>query len=84
MALGRAVGDAVLGARADDGYGTSDPFTPAPGPGVWEPTPPAFAPMLEPRFQNVTPWLSPPGSSCQTRRPRSPAGDTPVTTTRSS
>ena len=56
VALGRAVGDAVLQARADDGYGTPDPFSPAPGPGVWEPTPPAFAPMLEPQFQNVTPF----------------------------
>jgi PAP2 superfamily len=56
VALGRAVGDVVLEARADDGYGTSDPFSPAPGPGVWDPTPPAFAPMLEPQFQNVTPF----------------------------
>ena len=56
VALGRAVGDVVLAARADDGYGTADPFSPAPGPGIWEPTPPAFAPMLEPQFQNVTPF----------------------------
>ena len=56
VALGRAVGDVVLEARADDGYGTADPFSPTPGPGIWEPTPPAFAPMLEPQFQNVTPF----------------------------
>jgi VCPO second helical-bundle domain len=56
VALGRAVADVVLGARADDGYATADPFSPAPGPGVWEPTPPAFAPMLESQFQNVTPF----------------------------
>jgi hypothetical protein len=56
VTLGRAVGDIVLSARGDDGYGTADPFSPAPGPGVWEPTPPAFAPMLEPQFQNVTPF----------------------------
>jgi hypothetical protein len=56
VALGRAAGDIVLEARADDGYGTADPFTPAPGPGVWEPTPPAFAPMLEPQFQDVAPF----------------------------
>jgi hypothetical protein len=56
VALGHAVGEIVLQARADDGYDTTDPFTPAPGPGVWEPTPPAFAPMLEPQFQNVTPF----------------------------
>jgi len=56
VAFGRAVGDIVLQARADDGYSTPDPFSPTPGPGVWEPTPPAFAPMLEPQFQNVTPF----------------------------
>ena len=56
VALGRVVGDIVLQKRADDGYGMSDPFTPAPRPGVWQPTPPAFAPMLEAQFQNVTPF----------------------------
>jgi PAP2 superfamily len=56
VALGRAVGDVVLEARADDGFGTPDPFNPVPGPGIWEPTPPAFAPMLEPQFQNVAPF----------------------------
>ena len=56
VALGRSVGHFVLEARANDGYGTADPFSPTPGPGIWEPTPPAFAPMLEPQFQNVTPF----------------------------
>ncbi len=56
VSLGRAVGDAILHARADDGYAAPDPFNPEPGLGVWEPTPPAFAPMLEPQFQNVTPF----------------------------
>jgi hypothetical protein len=56
VALGRATADIVLQARADDGYDTPDPFTPTPAPGIWEPTPPAFAPMLEPQFQNVTPF----------------------------
>jgi hypothetical protein len=56
VALGRATADIVLQARADDGYNTTDPFSPTPAPGIWEPTPPAFAPMLEPQFQNVTPF----------------------------
>ncbi len=56
VALGRTVGNVVLEVRADDGYGTSDPFSPVPGPGIWEPTPPTFAPMLEPQFQNVAPF----------------------------
>lgn len=55
--------DAVNGAvpryatpRSGDGFTTSDPFTPTPDPGVWEPTPPALAPMLEPQFPHVTPF----------------------------
>jgi hypothetical protein len=56
VALGRAVGDAILEARRNDGYDTPDPFSPAPAPGIWEPTPPAFAPMLESQFQNVAPF----------------------------
>jgi hypothetical protein len=55
-ALGRAAGQIVLRARTGDGYDAPDPFSPSPGPGVWEPTPPAFAPMLEPQFQNVRPF----------------------------
>jgi hypothetical protein len=56
VALGRAVGDAILAARRNDSYDTPDPFSPAPAPGIWEPTPPAFAPMLESQFQNVAPF----------------------------
>jgi hypothetical protein len=56
VVLGRAVADLILDARADDGYSTVDPLNPTPGPRVWEPTPPAFAPMLEAQFHNVTPF----------------------------
>ena len=56
MALGQAVGQLLLDARADDGFDIPDPFAPTPGPGVWEPTPPAFAPMVEAQFQNVRPF----------------------------
>lgn len=55
-ALGRAVARLHLQRRANDGFNGSDPFTPTPGPGVWQPTPSAFAPMLEPQFQNVAPF----------------------------
>jgi hypothetical protein len=69
VALGRAVGDAILEARRNDGYDTPDPFSPAPAPGIWEPTPPAFAPMLESRSRT---WrrsrCAIAGSSCQVRR----------------
>ena len=67
--LGAAVGQVILNVRADDGWNTVDPFNPEPEPGIWKPTPPAFLPMSEPQFQNVTPftlesraqfWLAPP------------------------
>ena len=56
VALGQAVGQLLLDVRANDGFDVPDPFAPTPGPGVWEPTPPAFAPMLEAQFQNVRPF----------------------------
>jgi hypothetical protein len=56
VALGRAVGRRLLDSRANDGFDGVDPFAPTPGTGVWEPTPPAFAPMLEAQFHNVRPF----------------------------
>jgi hypothetical protein len=54
--LGAAVGQLMLEVRADDGWNGVDPFEPSPAPGVWKPTPPAFAPMAEPQFRNVRPF----------------------------
>jgi hypothetical protein len=56
VALGSAVGQFVVDVRADDGMDVPDPFDPAPVPGVWRPTPPAFSPAIEPQMQNVTPF----------------------------
>jgi hypothetical protein len=42
--IGRAVANAILAWRANDGWAIPQTFTPAPLPGVWRPTPPAFAP----------------------------------------
>jgi hypothetical protein len=56
VALGSAVGQLIVLVRADDGMAVPDPFNPAPAPGVWEPTPPAFIPAIEPQMQNVTPF----------------------------
>jgi hypothetical protein len=56
VALGSEVGQFIVNLRATDGMNVPDPFTPVPGPGVWEPTPPAFAPAVEPQMQNVTPF----------------------------
>lgn len=54
--LGAAVGQMILDVRADDGWNGVDAFDPGPAVGIWRPTPPAFAPMPEPQFQNVTPF----------------------------
>src|SRR5262249_33160559 len=57
VALGSAIGQLVFDSRINDGYTSVHPYTPPPGPGVWEPTPPGFLSLLEPQFQNVTPWV---------------------------
>jgi hypothetical protein len=56
LTFGAAVGQMILDVRVDDGWNGMDPFTPNPAPGIWRPTPPAFAAMPEPQFQNVTPF----------------------------
>jgi hypothetical protein len=54
--FGAAVGQVILDVRSDDGWDGADAFNPVPVPGVWRPTPPAFAPMPEPQFENVRPF----------------------------
>jgi len=51
VAIGEAAAAALIVARADDGLEANVPYTPGSGPGVWQPTPPKFAPAL-------TPWLA--------------------------
>lgn len=48
--FGQAVAQAVLDWAAQDGFSQYNncPFTAPVGPGLWEPTPPAFAPPLQP------------------------------------
>lgn len=50
VAVGEAAALAVITARTGDGLEANVTYTPGSGPGVWIPTPPAFAPP-------VTPWL---------------------------
>jgi|RhiMetdeSRZDD1v2_1073273.scaffolds.fasta_scaffold46434_3 hypothetical protein len=72
--VGEAVASRILALRAADGSGSAQfPYT-APGagnPGVWVPTPPAFAAASLPGWGNVTPWVMRRGS--QFRLPRPPA-----------
>jgi hypothetical protein len=51
IAVGEAAAAALIAARAGDGLEAKVPYTPGSGPGVWQPTPPKFAPAL-------TPWLA--------------------------
>jgi hypothetical protein len=50
IAAGEAAAAALINARAGDGLEANVAYTPGSGPGVWQPTPPKFAPAL-------TPWL---------------------------
>lgn len=53
--VGEASAAAIIAARADDGRAAPITLGVAPAPGVWRPTPPAFAPMLVPWLGFVTP-----------------------------
>lgn len=76
VALGAQAAAAVLAARADDGFTRTMTYTPAPGPGVWEATPPAFLPAQAPQLATMRPFLL--ASAAQFRPPPPPALDSDV------
>ncbi|MGH9937701.1 MAG: hypothetical protein ACREAM_15755 [Blastocatellia bacterium] len=55
-ATGRAAAAAILAWRATDGANVVTPHTPDVRPGVWRPTPPAFASAIGAGFGQVTPF----------------------------
>ncbi len=57
IAFGERVAQELIDARAHDGRNAPVFFTKPPAPGVWRPTPPAFAPMAVPWLGGVTPLL---------------------------
>jgi hypothetical protein len=60
FAFGEAVADEIVAMRAADGSAVAQyPYTPpnAGAPGVWVPTPPAFAAALLPGWGFVQPWV---------------------------
>lgn len=57
LAYGTRVAEDLIAARATDGRNAPILFTELPGPGVWRPTAPAFAPFLTPWAGFVTPLL---------------------------
>ena len=74
---GRAVADAVLAWAMTDGFAALHdcPYTPPVGPGLWEPTPPAFAPPLEPCWGQLRPFVLASGDACAPPPPPAYAED---------
>jgi hypothetical protein len=78
--FGTRVADNLIALRANDGRNAPILFTQPPAPGVWRPTPPAFAPMIDPWLGAVTPLLVRSGK--QFGDPGPPAALTSVAYTR--
>jgi hypothetical protein len=57
VAFGTRVAENLIRLRDGDGRNAPILFTQRPGPGVWRPTPPMFAPMIDPWLGFVTPLL---------------------------
>jgi hypothetical protein len=55
--FGTRAADNLIALRANDGRNAPILFAQPPAPGVWRPTPPAFAPMVDPWMGFVTPLL---------------------------
>ncbi len=71
IAAGQQAAAAILELRADDGRNAGTPWDPpAPGPGIWEPTPPGYLPASAPWVRAVTPWTM--ASPSQFRAPPPP------------
>jgi hypothetical protein len=69
-AYGKLVGEAVFNWSETDGYkNDGNPFTLPVGPGIWQPTPPAFAPASTPYFGNNRPIIT---GSAENSQPGAP------------
>lgn len=66
VAQGQAVAAAVVAWAATDGFAALNncPYTPHVGPGLWEPTPSAFAPPLQPCWGQLRPLVLASGDAC--------------------
>src|SRR5262249_30706299 len=71
IAWGETVADEILAARVGDGADAAVTLPFASGPGVWVPTPPAFAPYLLPQWGFMQPFCM--KSSSEFRPPGPPA-----------
>jgi hypothetical protein len=67
--IGQAAAAAVLALRSEDGSDAVVPYTPGSGPGVWQPTPPAFLAAALPGWGQVTAFALASGSQFRPARP---------------
>ena len=70
VALGTSVAQQILAMRSHDGAKVTVTYVPGTGPGDWVPTPPAYAPAVDPQWGNVTPFAL--SSSSQFQPPPPP------------
>lgn len=75
VAVGQAAAAALIARRANDHSTDVVTYTPAPGLGVWQPTPPAFAPALEAGWGLVTPFVLETGHQFRPAPPPAPGSD---------
>jgi hypothetical protein len=77
IVVGQQTAAGILALRANDGRSAGPGWTrPAPGPGIWQPTPPGFLPPATPWIRFVTPWTM--ASPSQFRVPPPPELDSPL------
>jgi hypothetical protein len=57
IAVGREVAEKFMVLRSKDGSDASVIYTPKSGPGIYQLTPPAFAPVVLPHWSDVTPFM---------------------------
>ena len=62
IAIGQQAAAVIIALRSSDGSNDIVPYTPGTGPGVWQPTPPAFLAALLPGWGSVTPFTLRSGS----------------------
>ena len=75
VAVGQAAAAAMIARRANDHSLDVVTYTPAPALDVWQPTPPAFAPALEPGWGLVTPFVLESGREFRPGPPPAPGSD---------
>lgn len=69
LAWGQGVAQAILELRTDDGLTNAVPYSPGSEPGLWQPTPPGFAPALLPQWAQLRCFTMTSGAQFRPHRP---------------